>query len=99
MLVNILKGNPYSAVLKIMGQLEDVDEYHISLNLDPQKDQRTYNLTVVSEVTVVWVEGQGLLKQFDRSICLHKKDRQITKIQSYNASCDPLSYPLFFPRG
>jgi hypothetical protein len=74
MLVNILKGNPYSKVLKTMGQLEDVDEYRISLNLDPQKDQRTYNLPVASKVTAVWVEGQGLLKQFDRSICLHGKD-------------------------
>jgi hypothetical protein len=62
MLVNILKGNPYSEVLKIMGQLEDVDEYRISLNLDHQKDQRTYNLLIALEVVVVWVEGQGLLK-------------------------------------
>jgi hypothetical protein len=40
MLVNILKGNPYSEVLKTMGQLEDADEYRISLNLDPQKDKK-----------------------------------------------------------
>jgi hypothetical protein len=80
MLVNILKGNPYSKVLKTMGQLEDADEYHISLNLDPHKDQRTYNLPVASEVVTVWVEGQGLLKQFKRSVCLHGKDRQITRI-------------------
>jgi hypothetical protein len=74
MLVNILKGNLYSEVLKTMGQLEDVDEYRISLNLDPQKDKKTYNLLIALEVAVVWVEGQGLLKQFDRSVCLHGKD-------------------------
>jgi hypothetical protein len=96
MLVSILKGNPYSEVLQIMGQLEDADEYRISLNLDPQKDQRTYNLLVALEVLTVWVEGQGLLKQFDSSVCLHGKDQQITRIQSYNVSYDPLSYPLFF---
>ena len=39
MLVNILKGNPYSEMLRTMGQLEDVDDYCISLNLDPQKGQ------------------------------------------------------------
>jgi hypothetical protein len=99
MFVNILKGNLYSEGLKTMGQLEDVDDYRISLNLDPQKDQRTYNLPVASEVAAVWVEGQGPLRQFDREICLHGNDRQITRIQSYNASYDPLSYPLFFPRG
>jgi hypothetical protein len=57
MLVNILKGNPYSEVLKTMGQLEDVDEYRISLNLDPEKDKKTYNLPVASEITTVWVDG------------------------------------------
>jgi hypothetical protein len=99
MLVNILKGNTYSEGLKIMGQLEDADEYRISLNLNPQKDQRNYNLSVASEVAAVRVEGQGLLKQFDGGICLHGKDQQITRIQSCNASYGPLSYPLFFPRG
>jgi hypothetical protein len=99
MLVNTLKGNPYSEGLKIMGQLEDADDYHISLNLYPQKDQRTYNLLVASEVAAVWVEGQDLLRQFDREVCLHQNNQQITRIQSYNASYDSLSYPLFFPRG
>jgi hypothetical protein len=59
MLVNILKGNVYSEVLKIMGQLEDTNEYCVSLNLDPQKDHITYNFLVVSEVVALWVEGQG----------------------------------------
>jgi hypothetical protein len=99
MLVNILKGNPYSEGLKTMGQHEDVDDYRISLNLDPQKDQRSYNLPMASEVATIWVEGQGHLRQFDRGICLHGNDRQIICIQSYNASYDPLAYPLFFPRG
>jgi hypothetical protein len=99
MLVNILKGNPYSEGLKTMGQLEDADDYRISLNLDPQKDQISYNLPMASEVAAVWVEGQGRLRQFDRGVCLHGKDCQITRIQSYNASYDPLAYPLFFPRG
>jgi hypothetical protein len=31
-------------------------------------------------------------------VCLHGKDRQITRVQSYDASYDILSYPLFFPR-
>jgi hypothetical protein len=58
MLVNILKGNPYSEMLRTMGQHEDTNDYCISLNLNPQKDQRTYNLPVASEVAVVWVESQ-----------------------------------------
>jgi hypothetical protein len=99
MLVNILQGNPYSETLRTMGQLEDTNDYCISLNLDPQKDHRTYNLPVSSKVVAVWVESQDRLRQFNRGVCLHGKDRQITRIQSYDASYDHLSYPLFFPRG
>jgi hypothetical protein len=33
MLVNILRGNPYSEGLKTMGQHENADGYRISLNL------------------------------------------------------------------
>jgi hypothetical protein len=50
---------------------------------------------VASEVAAVWVESQDQLRQFNRGVCLHKKDRQMPRIQSN----DPLSYPLFFPRG
>jgi hypothetical protein len=56
-------------------------------------------LPLASEVAAVWVEGQGLLRQFDRGVCLYGNGRQIIRIQSYNASFDSLSYPLFFPRG
>jgi hypothetical protein len=62
MLVNILEGNPYSKMLRTMGQLEDTNNYYVSLNLDPQKDERTYNLPVASEVAVVWVESQDRLR-------------------------------------
>jgi hypothetical protein len=62
MLVHILKGNPYSEGLKTMGQLEDANDYRISLNLDPQKDQQTYNLPMALAVVSVWVKGQGLLR-------------------------------------
>jgi hypothetical protein len=51
-----------------MSQLEDADDYRISLNLDPQKDQRTYNLPMTSKVAAIWVEGQGPLRQFDRGV-------------------------------
>jgi hypothetical protein len=54
---------------------------------------------VALEVIAVWVEGQSLLRQFNKEVCVHGNDRQITRIQSYNASYDPLSYPLFFHRG
>jgi hypothetical protein len=68
MLVSILQGNPYSEMLGTMGQLQDTNDYYISLNLDPQKDKRTYNLTVASEVAAIWVESQDRLRQFRRVV-------------------------------
>jgi len=56
-MVNILHENPYSEHLRSMGQVDDVDDYRITLNLDQRLDQRTYNAPSTSEVAVVWVEG------------------------------------------
>ena len=51
------------------------------------------------EVADVWVEGSERHGQFKHSVLLQGKDRSIHGIRSYNACYDPLSYPLFFPRG
>ncbi|KAM0824971.1 hypothetical protein ACQ4PT_069873 [Festuca glaucescens] len=59
-LVNILRDNPYSEHLRSMGQVEDLDDYCITLNLDQRMDQRGYNAPTTSEVAAVWVEGSEL---------------------------------------
>ena len=98
-LVGILQGNPYSEHLRSMGHVEDVEDYHVALNLDQQLDQRTYNVPLTSEVAAVWIEGSELLGQFKHSVLLQGKDRSVHGIRSYHACYDALSYPLFFPRG
>jgi hypothetical protein len=98
-LVNILRDNPYSEHLRSMGQVEDVEEYCITLNLDQRLDQRRYNAPTTSEVAAVWVEGSERRRQFDHSVILQGKNRDIYGIKSYHGCYDPLSYPLFFPRG
>ena len=82
-----------------MGHVEDIEDYHIALNLDQQLDQRTYNVPLTSEVAAVWIEGSELLGQFQNSVLLQGKDRSVLGIRSYQACYDALSYPLFFPRG
>src|SRR6266542_5815475 len=42
-LVEILRDNPYSETFRSLGQVEDMDEYHVLLNMDYKLDQRTYN--------------------------------------------------------
>ena len=69
-LVGILQGNPYSEHLRSMGHVEDVEDYHVALNLDQQLDQRTYNVPLTSEVAAVWIEGSELLGQFKHSVLL-----------------------------
>ena len=98
-LVDILRGNPYSENLRRMGEVENVDDYRITLNLDPMLDQRRYNEPTTSEVAAVWVEGRDRRKQFDHSVILHGNNREYYGIRSYHGCYDALSYPLFFPKG
>jgi hypothetical protein len=98
-LVNIMRGNPYSKHLRSMGQNDNLVDYHVGLNLDQRLDQRTYNITITSEVAAVWIEGSERRGQFEHSFVLHGKDKSIHGIRSYHRCYDALSYPLFFPRG
>ena len=62
-------------------------------------DRRKYNSSTISKVAVVWVEGSERRRQFDHSVILQGKNRDIFGIKSYHGCYDALSYPLFFPRG
>ncbi|AQK59598.1 hypothetical protein ZEAMMB73_Zm00001d053542 [Zea mays] len=98
-IVGILHGNPYSEHLRSMGHVENLDDYHIALNLDQTLNQKTYNTPLTSEVAAVWIEGSKRRGQFSKSVMLHGKDRSSHGIRSYHGCYDALSYPLFFPKG
>jgi hypothetical protein len=99
-LANIMKGNPYSEQLRSMGDhRENLEEYRIELNTDQKLDQRRYNLPVSSEVAAIWVEGSDLANRFKRSITLYGNNSERYNIQATQGCYDPLSYPLFFPKG
>uniref|UniRef100_K4A156 ATP-dependent DNA helicase n=1 Tax=Setaria italica TaxID=4555 RepID=K4A156_SETIT len=85
--------------LRSMGQVDNLEDYHVELNLDQRLDQRTYNVPLTSEVAAVWIEGSEHRGQFDNSVVLQGKDRSIHGIRSYHGCYDALSYSLFFPRG
>ncbi|KAL6839328.1 hypothetical protein ACP4OV_031000 [Aristida adscensionis] len=97
-LARILRGNPYAENLRSLGQVDDLEDYHVTFNLDQRLDQRTYNAPLTSEVAAIWIEGSEIRGQFDHSVVLHGRDRQIYGIRSYHGCYDSLSYPLFFPR-
>jgi hypothetical protein len=98
-LVSILRGNPYSEHLRSVGQIEHLEDCHVTLNLDRWLDQRTYNVPITLEVAAMWVKGSESRGQFQNSVVLQGKDRSIHGIQSYHGCYDPLAYPLFFLRG
>ncbi|PWZ10632.1 ATP-dependent DNA helicase PIF1 [Zea mays] len=98
-IVGILHGNPYSEHLRSMGHVENLDDYHIALNLDQTLNQKTYNTPLTSEVAAIWIEGSERRGQFSKSVMLHGKDRSSHGIRSYHGCYDALSYPLFFPKG
>uniref|UniRef100_K3Y1E1 ATP-dependent DNA helicase n=1 Tax=Setaria italica TaxID=4555 RepID=K3Y1E1_SETIT len=64
-----------------------------------QDKHRTYNAPITSEVAAVWIEGNERRNTFDRNVILHGNNNEIQGIRSYTGCYDPLSYPLFFPRG
>jgi hypothetical protein len=72
-LVAILCGNPYSDHLRTMGQIEQIDDYCVTLNLDQKMDQRVYNVPINSEVAAIWIEGRERHGQFQHSVILQGK--------------------------
>ncbi|AQK64979.1 hypothetical protein ZEAMMB73_Zm00001d013986 [Zea mays] len=82
-----------------MGHVENLDDYHIALNLDQTLNQKTYNTPLTLEVAAVWIEGSERRGQFSKSVMLHGKDRSSHGIRSYHGCYDALLYPLFFPKG
>jgi hypothetical protein len=78
---------------------ENLQDYCIELNTDKKLDQWRYNLPVSSKVATIWVEGSNLANRFKCSITLYGNNNERHSIYATQACYDPLSYPLFFPRG
>jgi hypothetical protein len=56
-------------------------------------------MPITSEVAAIWIEGSEHQGQFQNSVVLQGKDRSTHGNRSYHGRYDPLSDPLFFPRG
>ena len=89
-LVAIMRGNPYSEHFRTLGVVDDLEDYHVELNLDQRLDQRTYNVPTTSEVAAVWIEGSEHHGQLEHSVILQGKDRSIHGIRSYHGCYDAL---------
>ncbi|PWZ18901.1 hypothetical protein Zm00014a_027680 [Zea mays] len=77
-IVGILHGNPYFEHLRSMGHVENLDDYHIALNLDQTLDQKTYNMPLTSEVAAIWIEGSERRASSARVLCYMGRIGQAT---------------------
>lgn len=61
-------------------------------------DQRRYNVPVSNEVAVVFV-GQDEDVPKTRSLAIHSRKAGLEFIKDIDKICDPMTYPLYFPKG
>ena len=98
-ILRVLQDNPYVQIFKRVGAIPNLDNYRIELNTDVTPDQRRYNAPTVSQVAVIWTDGNDPRKTFDRSVIVYPKGDHPRYIKAYHGCYDPLAYPLFNSRG
>jgi len=76
-----------------------LDDYCIELNTNVTPDQRRYNAPTASQVAAIWMEGNDPQRSFDRSVLVYARGDRPRYIKAYHGCYDPLSYPVFHPRG
>jgi len=58
-----------------------------------------YNAPTSSQVAAIWTEGNDPQRCFDRSVLVYARGDRPLYIKAYHGCYDPLSYPLFSPKG
>jgi len=94
-ILRILQDNPFNRI----GAIPNLDDYCIELNTDVTPDQRRYNAPTTSQVAAIWMEGNDPQRSFDRSVLVYARGDRPRYIKAYHGCYDPLSYPLYHPRG
>ncbi|AQK91784.1 Helicase [Zea mays] len=83
-LVDILRGNPYSKHLRSMGHIDNVEDYHITLNLDQMLDQKLYNAPITLEVAAVWIEGSERRGEHGWHANIPKSNVSMDEVDTYH---------------
>ncbi|CAF4464570.1 unnamed protein product, partial [Rotaria sp. Silwood2] len=61
-------------------------------------DRRLYNVPTANEVAAVFVGEDSEIPTYQH-IAIHPRGQGLQKIQIIDPNCDPMTYPLLFPRG
>src|SRR5436309_5085526 len=91
--------NPYAAVYHMIKERLDI-ERHISLCLKtidaPHLDQRRYNHSIVSEITVIMIDiSEEIIANQD--LLIQSRDDELRLISSFKSCYSSLRYSLLFP--
>ncbi|WKX98137.1 hypothetical protein Q1695_013657 [Nippostrongylus brasiliensis] len=102
--------NVYVQSFKMMGEVVHEEESRASseqrrmpsirmiFDVRPELDRRRYNIPIANEVAVVYV-GEDDDVPATRSLAVHHRNSRMEHISDIDPRCDPLTYPLLFPRG
>ena len=80
-----------------MTVINECQQSTITMQFRIGKDRRRYNMQHHDEVAVVFVGDDGA-PPMDRYI-IYPRNQPLQRISYMSANCDPMIYPLLFPRG
>jgi hypothetical protein len=100
--------NPYAAAYKHMYLQEQEAQQEAARQGKPAPvvcmlikqgpDQRRYNEPRHDEVAAVFV-GEDGAPPLQKDIMIYPKDKPMSRLNYLSSNCDPMVYPLLFPRG
>ena len=100
--------SPYAAAYRHMVKVEEeqvqiaaannMSTPRVAMFMKQGQDQRRYNEPRHDEVAVVFVGSDGA-PPAGRDIVVYPKEEEPCMISYMSANCDPMVYPLLFPRG
>ena len=100
--------SPYAAAYKYMDEAVKEEEdraaaagtvpKRVTMVIKKGHDQRRYNDPSRDEVAAIFVSEDGS-PPGERDIVVYPRDQPPSKISYLSANIDPMTYPIFFPRG
>ncbi|KAL6509920.1 hypothetical protein OROGR_022408 [Orobanche gracilis] len=98
-IMDILTVNTYAVFFRNLRELPNIDNALIVLRVDPNLDQRVYNLPFVDHIAAILEEPFSIEDYNVRDIRVYTKCQETRSIHYYYGCYDPLQYPLLFPFG
>ena len=104
------ENNEYARSFRMMGDVVKEEEQRarrerrstpnirMVFEVPSHLDRRRYNIPVANEIAVVYVGDDGDVPR-SRSLAVHHRISGLQRIRDIDKCCDPMSYPLLFPRG